>query len=167
MLSVQPDDRVLDIGCGTGKLIHGLAEQAGAGYFEGIDFSDTMIAKACRKNRKNIQLGKVKIIKGDFDEMPYENSYFNKVSSVNTIYFWPNPETTARKVSNILKPGGLFIVAFEDIEQLKKKKLNQDRFRFYSADDVKALLANSGFSDIKIKSKSKGEQLFHCVVAGK
>jgi SAM-dependent methyltransferase len=165
-LSVQAGDYVLDMGCGTGKLIYNLAVLSNDGYFEGVDYSDPMVLRARRKNKKYVKFGKVKILKGDFDKLSYENNFFTKVSSVNTIYFWPKPEFTAQKVSNILKPGGIFIVAFEDIKQLKQRNLNRDIFNFYTAEDVKDLLSKSGFStDINLVSKSKGKQTFHCVVA--
>ena len=166
LLSVQSGDHILDMGCGTGKLISKLSNQVSDGYLEGIDFSSTMVSKAQRRNRKNIRLGRVKIIEGDFDQLSYKNKYFNKVTSVNTIYFWPQPEYTAKKIANILTPGGSFVVAFEDIKQLERRNLNKNIFKLYTANDVIDLLANSGFStDISLKSKSRGNQAFHCVVA--
>jgi ubiquinone/menaquinone biosynthesis C-methylase UbiE len=166
LLSVKSGDHVLDIGCGTGKLISKLSNQVIDGYFEGVDYSATMVSKARRRNKKNIKLGKVKITEGDFDQLSYKKKSFNKVSSVNTIYFWPKPEFTAQKISNILKPGGLFVVAFEDIKQLEQRNLNKNIFHLYTANDVIDLLDNSGFSaDVSLKSKSKTNQIFHCVVA--
>ena len=166
LLSVQSGDHVLDIGCGTGKLISNLSNQVSDGFFEGVDYSATMVSKARRRNKKNIKFGKVKIIEGDFDQLSYKKKSFNKVSSVNTIYFWPQPEFMAQKISNILKPGGLFVVAFENIEQLEQRNLNKNIFHLYSANDVIDLLANSGFStDNSLKTISKGNQVFHCVVA--
>ena len=50
-LAVKLDDYVLDIGCGTGKLIFNLAGQGNNGYFEGVDYSDTMVSKARRRNK--------------------------------------------------------------------------------------------------------------------
>lgn len=166
LLSVQSSDHILDIGCGTGKLISNLSSRVSDGYFEGVDFSATMVSKARKRNKQNIEIGKVKIIEGDFDQLSYENKSFNKVSSVNTIYFWPQPEYTAKKIANILTPGGLFLVAFEDIKQLEQRNLNRNIFNLFSTEDVIDLLANSGFSaDISLKTKSKGNQVFHCVVA--
>jgi len=166
LLSIQSDDHILDIGCGTGKLIDHLSRQVRDGYLEGIDYSRTMVSKARRRNKKNIEIGKVKITEGDFDHLAYKDNVFNKISSVNTVYFWPQPELTSQKVSKILKPGGLFVVAFEDMKQLERRNLNKEIFHLYTADDVMGLLANSGFSpDICLESRSKRNQVFHCVVA--
>ena len=84
-LSIQTDDHILDIGCGTGKLVYNLANQIKDGYVEGVDFSNSMVSIAQRRNKKNIKNGKVKILEGDFDQLSYENRFFNKVCSVNTI----------------------------------------------------------------------------------
>ena len=66
----------------------------------------------------------------------------------------------------ILKPDGKLILAFEDIEQLKKKKLNQEVFHLYSTGEVEDLLINAGFSkNVSIVSRKKGKSIFHCVVA--
>ena len=44
LLSVQSGDHVLDIGCGTGKLISNLSSQVNEGYFEGVDYSNKMVS---------------------------------------------------------------------------------------------------------------------------
>ena len=141
MMPIQRHERVLDIGCGTGKLVFDMASQIGDGYIEGVDFSSTMVSIARRKNRQHIKNGKVKISEDDFSKLPYMENSFDKVCSVNTIYFWQNPEYVARKTARILKPGGILVVAFEDIKQLEQRNLNKDIFHFYIADDVKNLLA--------------------------
>jgi ubiquinone/menaquinone biosynthesis C-methylase UbiE len=166
LLSVQTDDRIFEIGFGTGKLIYKLAQQIDKGFIEGVDFSRTMVSIAQKRNKKNIAKGTVKIFEGDFDNMPCEKEQFSKVCSVNTLYFWPTPVHTARKIADILKPDGKFILAFEDIEQLKQRKLNQEVFHLYSKDEVQDLLINAGFSNnVSIVSRKKGKLIFHCVVA--
>ncbi len=167
MMAIQTDDRVLDIGCGTGKLIFDIASQIGDGYIEGVDYSSTMVSIARRKNKQHIKNGKVKISEGDFGKLPYMEDSFDKVCSVNTIYFWPDPEYAARKIACILKPGGIFVVAFEDIKQLEQRRLNKDIFHFYTTDDVRSLLTTAGFSAVDIESREKGKSIFHCLVARK
>ncbi|MGB5894560.1 MAG: methyltransferase domain-containing protein [Ignavibacteriaceae bacterium] len=166
LMSVQPDDQILEIGYGTGKLINKMVQQINSGCIVGVDFSDTMISIAKKKNRKNVDKGKVKLLGGNFDEMKFENEYFTKVCSVNTLYFWPNPEHTARKITNILKPKGKLVLAFEDIEQLEQRNLSSDIFHLYSKDAVQDLLIAAGFSsDIRVESKKRGDSVLHCVVA--
>ncbi len=168
LMSVQANDHVLEIGFGTGKLIYEMAKQVKQGHIEGVDFSSSMVSIAQRRNKKYIADGKVKITKGNFDVISYKNNIFTKACTVNTIYFWPKPEDTAKKVAELLKPKGKFIVAFEDYKQLKQRNLNRNVFHLYSKDDVKNLLINAGFSpDVSIESRVRGKSFFHCVVAVK
>ena len=158
LMSVHIDDRIIEIGFGTGKLIYKMAHQIDKGLVEGIDFSRTMASIARKRNKKNIAKGKVKIFEGNFDEMQYEKGSFTKACSVNTLYFWPDPEHTARIIAEILKPDGKLILAFEDIEQLKQQKLNQEVFHLYSKCEVQELLINAGFSkNVSIVSRKKGK----------
>ena len=166
LMSVQVDDRIIEIGFGTGKLIYRMAQQIDKGLIEGVDFSKVMLSIARKRNKQNIANGKVKILEGNFDEMPFEKERFDKACSVNTLYFWPDPVHTARKIAEILKPDGKLILAFEDIEQLEQRKLNPEVFHLYSNEEVQNLLINAGFSkDVGIVSRKKGKSIFHCAVA--
>ena len=168
LLSPQNGEFILDIGCGTGKLIYTMASQIGDGKFEGIDFSETMVSMAQKRNKENIHNGQVKILKGNFDELPLQNDHYDKVCSINTIYFWPKPEYTAQKIAAITKPGGFFIAGFEDKEQLEQRNLDADVFKIYSTEEVKNLFVGAGFSSgVTIESRTKGKLVFHCVVARK
>ena len=162
------NDRILEIGCGTGKLLNKLANTTNGDYFEGIDFSTTMVTLASKRNKKHLNNGKVRITEGDFDAHLFDEDLFDKVFTVNTIYFWEDPQKTAQKAASVLKPGGSFIVAFEDHKQLEQRNLNKDVFSIYTPEDVQSLLIDAGFSsEVRIESKSKGNLTFHCVVAVK
>jgi len=143
-----------------------MAQRIDSGLIEGIDFSKAMVSIAQKRNNKNIAKGTVKLFEGNFDEMPYEKERFSKACSVNTVYFWPEPVDTAKKIAKILKPDGKLILGFEDIEQMKQRKLNRDVFHIYSKDEIQNIFINAGFSNnISIVSRKKGKLIFHCVVA--
>ena len=168
LMSVQENDRIIEIGFGTGKLISKIAKNIDSGLIEGVDFSSTMVSIAQKRNKYNVAEGKVKIVEGNFDEISYEKDWFTKACSVNTLYFWTKPELTARKIAEILIPDGKLLLAFEDIGQLEQRKLNQEVFRLYTKDEVRDLLVGAGFSkNVSIVSRKKGKLLFHCVVAKK
>ena len=168
ILLVQKNDHILEIGFGTGKLINAMAKKIDHGLIEGIDFSSAMVSIARKRNRKHIARGHVKIRKGNFDEMTFKKGGFNKVCSVNTIYFWTDPKNTAKRIADILKPGGKFVAGFEDIAQLEQKQLNNEVFRLYSKDDVIKLLVDAGFSNkVSVKSREFGSSVLNCAIAFK
>ncbi len=167
-LEIKPGDHVLDVGCGTGKLVRKITNRIGDGIVEGIDYSPPMVSVARKKNRKEISRGRVNIISGDVTSCPFESERFDKICTVNTIYFWAKPESLVRILYDMLKPGGILVIAFEDIQQLEQRTLDRNVFHLYRTDQVNALMINSGFSKaIEIVSKRKGDLCFHCVVARK
>ena len=40
------------------------------------------------------------------------NSCFDKVYTVHTLYFWPQPLNYAREIARVSKPGGRFVLGF-------------------------------------------------------
>ena len=65
LMSVQTDDRIIEIGSGTGKLIYKMAQKMDKGVIEGVDFSSAMVSVARKRNKNNIAKGRVKILEGD------------------------------------------------------------------------------------------------------
>jgi ubiquinone/menaquinone biosynthesis C-methylase UbiE len=90
MLDVQPRDRVLEIGFGPGACIGMLAQRATDGLVAGVDPSPTMIAQATARNRPFLRSGRVELKVGSVSAIPYPNASFDKVCSINNIYFWPS-----------------------------------------------------------------------------
>lgn len=168
VLAPQAGDHILEVGCGTGKLVERIARQIDGCVVEGIDFSLSMASLARRKNKKHIAKGKVYIHEGNVNHMPIPASAFTKIFSVNTIYFFADPDSTIKKMVRLLKPGGMLALGYEDIAQLKKRRLDTDVFRFYSTSEVELLFNKAGFSlDVTTQSMGIGPSVFHCTVATK
>jgi SAM-dependent methyltransferase len=59
LLNIQPDSRVLEIGFGPGVAIEYAAQQAVQGHVSGIDYSETMVQVARKRNASAIRNGLV------------------------------------------------------------------------------------------------------------
>ena len=85
LMAVTDEDYVLEIGFGSGALIHKMAKQINDGQIEGVDIYSSMVSIARKRNKKYIFEGKVKIIKGNcWDNAPVE-SFFSRFK-VECIY---------------------------------------------------------------------------------
>jgi ubiquinone/menaquinone biosynthesis C-methylase UbiE len=109
LLALEETDHVLDIGFGTGTLIKNMANIAKKGRIEGVDLSSAMVSIAQKKNNSHIKSGRVNLRQGSFEEMSYDDNAFDKICTANTIYFWPDIESTLKEILRILKPGGKLI----------------------------------------------------------
>jgi ubiquinone/menaquinone biosynthesis C-methylase UbiE len=164
-LPISEGDHVLEIGFGPGELIHAMADCVDSGRVEGVDFADTMLAVAQRKNRDHMRSGKVRLRLGDFDAMSFDDCRFDTIVTVNTVYFWQNPEATIAKIADLLRPGGRLAIGFHEKAEMQDPKLSRDVFRFYSHRDMQALLADCGaFEDIGVTSRKGKTRTLFCAV---
>ena len=167
-LDPKGGERVLEIGFGTGLMVEQVASRLDSGGMTGVDFSDTMVAKARRRNRRHIKAGRVTLHAGDFMEVDLEPGSFDCIFSVNTLYFWPDPRGAMVRLSSLLAPGGRLILGFGKKEDLEQLNLDRSVFRFYSVDEVKRLLMVSGGLEITQVNVARSEGLLgFCVVAQK
>jgi len=167
-LSIRENDHILEIGFGTGTLIKKIAEHLDSGLVEGVDFSKSMVAIAQKKNRNHINKGKVKIHMGNIDEVRFDDNCFDKIFSVNTIYFWKNPDTTISKICRILKPEGKLFIGFHDKSEMEKMPLNREVFQYFSTHELNELLSVHGsLNNIDIISKKGNQQTCYCAVGTK
>jgi SAM-dependent methyltransferase len=93
--------RVLDVGCGTGRLAAFLAEQHGAHVY-GVDPSAEMLAVAER--RQNLQL-----VLGRAEELPFPDGHFERAVMFLVVQHVERPRAFA-EVARVLAPGGRFAV---------------------------------------------------------
>jgi len=82
LLAVQPDDAVLEIGCGPGRTVAALA--AHGAHVTGVDPSPTMIAQARRRNAPAIRAGRVELLAGHAGELPAPDQSFDCALTVHT-----------------------------------------------------------------------------------
>jgi len=167
MLELESKDRVLEIGFGTGKLINQMAAITTEGVVEGIDFSEVMLEQASRVNKHHIFNGNVRLQRRECKILPYENESFNKLCSINTLYFWKDPDKYFLEMFRVIKPGGTIAIGFRDDKQMSNLNLSSDVFTTYSQIEVVSLLSNAGFIDARVAEKKGKPFLSYCALAAK
>ncbi len=108
LLDLKPEDQILELGFGAGRAIELVAVQAGHIY--GIDHSQEMVRAATRRNAQAITAGHVTLQQGDVTTLPFADNQFDKIFSIQTLYFWSDPEQTLSEIFRVLKPNGMLIV---------------------------------------------------------
>lgn len=98
-LAPQPGERILDLGCGDGKLTQRIAA-SGASVI-GIDASPEMVAAAR-------ELG-LKVDKGPAESFPYPNHAFEAVFSNAVLHWVRGQDEMMDEVRRVLRPGGRFV----------------------------------------------------------
>jgi SAM-dependent methyltransferase len=107
-LSIDPNDYVLELGCGSAKDLCRLVEKYNCRAI-GVDSSDLILKFAKDRVRKMGLSSKITIIKGDVANMNFFNdSQFDIVIAQSVLATIPDKGKTAREVSRVLKSGGHF-----------------------------------------------------------
>jgi len=96
---------VLDLGCGTGKLLNRLAVNFPNLQGTGLDLSPEMISQA---NRRNCYQQCLTFLLGNAEEMPLENNVFDAVFNTISFLHYPDPQQVFNEVSRVLRSGGYF-----------------------------------------------------------
>jgi ubiquinone/menaquinone biosynthesis C-methylase UbiE len=165
LLFAKGNDIILEIGCGSGILLKQIADDLDDGFIEGIDFSKSMISIAQKKNKSHINSKKIAIRHGDFDELIFDDNHYDKIYSVNTIYFWKDPAVTISKIFDLLKPKGMLVLGFHDKSEMGKMNLDRNIFQLYSSKDIIKLLTTDGkLNDVEIISKKGRQKVNYCAI---
>jgi ubiquinone/menaquinone biosynthesis C-methylase UbiE len=147
---MQPGERVLDVGCGTGTLALIANEHVGrGGRVVGIDPGTEQIARACKKAaRRNVS---IEFQTGVIEQLPFPDQTFDVVFSTLMMHHLPAPlkRQGLAEVARVLKPGGRLIIA-----DFKRKQERQGRAaRFHaggsSIQGLVAIVSDAGFSEVE------------------
>ena len=99
---------ILDLGCGTGKLLNRLVQDNPAIKGIGLDFSPEMIKQA-RNNKK--YRSQLIFIQGNAESMPFANNQFDAVFNSISFLHYRYPQRVFAEISRVLKPQGHYYLA--------------------------------------------------------
>ncbi|TXE13823.1 class I SAM-dependent methyltransferase [Seonamhaeicola algicola] len=161
LLKINDNDTVLEIGIGNGKFIKDILDNTSGVSYTGIDISETMITEAKRINRPLIETGYVDLFNADIEEIPIWDEVFDKICTVNTIYFWKNPIKALEEVYRVLKKKGILIVSFRPFINGQTLDFTQYGFKEYRNEDFESLIEQTNFKIIERIEKTEPEIEFN------
>jgi ubiquinone/menaquinone biosynthesis C-methylase UbiE len=108
MMHLEPADRVLDLGCGTGWASRRMAKLVPQGEVVGLDVADGMLNRAKRASSGS---NNIRFLWGSAESIPAAEGHFTKVLSVESFYYYADQEKSLDELRRVLAPGGqLFIL---------------------------------------------------------
>lgn len=135
---------VLDLGCGTGRLLGRLAHQFPYLRGIGLDLSPEMLRVARQNNRYHPRLI---YVEGKANSLPFAKSQFDAVFNTISFLHYAQPQQVITQVARVLKPSGHFyLVDFTFADQLAQTSLPITRggIKFYSPNAREHLGACAG-----------------------
>jgi SAM-dependent methyltransferase len=140
--------RVLDVGCGTGRLALALAERSAKVW--GVDPSEEMLAQA------RLAAGrKVGLKRGSAEALPFKDGWFDRVLMWLVVHLVDRPRAFA-EAARVLSPDGRFAIATFHWDYFDDHWLSPffpsleaiDRAQFSETDDLVQELERAGFGSV-------------------
>ena len=100
---VADNERILDVGCGTGSLTFALAGKANLAAIVGIDYSPVFVAEAMRRNSDP----KITVRQGDACDLPFADGAFDRSMALLVLHFVPEAGKAVGEMRRVVRPGGV------------------------------------------------------------
>ena len=104
-IAVRPQDRVLEVGCGAGKLALALAPRCPAGSVLGVDLSSQMLDVATKRAASD-GLKNVEFMRADAQVHPFAEASFDLAVSSFGVMFFDDPVAAFGNIARALRSGG-------------------------------------------------------------
>lgn len=159
LVSPAPDAAVLDIGCGGGATLKRLSARVPQGHVTGLDYSEVSVACSAAHNADAIAAGRMEVRQGSVENLPFIDAGFDFITTVESFYFWPQPQENLREVFRVLKPGGTFLLIadiHEDGALSRETRDNIERYHLFNPtkEEFQSLFRAAGFSDITLHTRA-------------
>lgn len=149
-MRVEPNSRVLDIGCGSGWATRLLADYAFNGRVTGFDISDEMVSLA---RASSTSYSNVDFEVASAEQLPFETNQFTHAFSMESLYYYRNIPKALAEIQRVLKPGGLFVAVVDLYWENEATHQWIDTLNvpveLLSTDDYRSLFIDAGFENIR------------------
>jgi SAM-dependent methyltransferase len=103
-LDLQPDDDLLDVGCGSAAFLQRHA--AHVRHVAGLDASEIPVGMARQRLADRLAAGTAEIVLGDAMAMPWPDDRFSIVTAYVLLEYVPDPLKALSEMHRVLRPGG-------------------------------------------------------------
>ena len=119
-LEPRPEDRLLDVGCGSGAAVRAAAGSVDRAV--GVDLSQGMIDRARELARDT---SNVEFSVADAETLPFENASFSALLCTTSFHHYPNPERAVTEMARVLTPAGRIVIADMVSDRLTMRLFDQ------------------------------------------
>ncbi|SMO32708.1 Methyltransferase domain-containing protein [Chryseobacterium rhizoplanae] len=154
-LVIDDSQHILEIGHGNAGHLKSIMSLAKNLRYTGIDISETMHNEARKLNKEFENQADFVLYEGK--KLPFQDRTFDKIFTVNTVYFWENPVEFLNEIYRVLKDDGTFVLTFGQRDFMEKLPFTEYDFTLYNNNEMEELVSKSHFK--RMKTSEKEEQI--------
>ena len=166
LLNLEPDNQVLELGFGAGRAIELVAAQVPGGQVSGIDISQMMVHTASRRNVKAIKAGRVSLRHGDLATLPFPDNQFDKIYTIQTLYFWPDPFHVLAEIFRVLQPDGMLVITLSTGKLDSNEVTGLEHYQHTLEEQIVPAMKQQGFTQAFIEQGPVSRQYKTVAVIG-
>jgi ubiquinone/menaquinone biosynthesis C-methylase UbiE len=151
-VDVHAGQTLLDVGCGTGQLLAGVADASPQARLAGVDLSRGMLNVARRR------VPSARLIQGRAEQLPVPSGSIDWLVTASMFHYIQDPFAARREFRRVLRPGGTLVLTDWSADyptmrlQARWSKATDRSFRHvYTALELQAILVAAGF-DVAVET---------------
>lgn len=156
MAALEPGERVLDIGSGSGAALEAAAQVVGPENVAGADPTGPLADKVRRR------LPQAEVVEAGAEDLPFPDDSFDVVWTISAFHHWDDRSAGLAEVLRVLRPGGRILLAERQMMGDGGHGLSQRE-----ADRLIETLERTGFSAPVLHQEKAGRHDFLVLVAKK
>jgi SAM-dependent methyltransferase len=164
--ALRPGETVLDLGSGAGFDCFLAARQVGSeGHVIGVDMTSEMIAKA-RANAHKVKANNVEFRLGEIEHLPVADNSVDVVLSNCVLNLSPEKSAAYRESFRVLRAGGRLAISDVVATAAIPAELQNQAAALTGCvsgaapiDDIRAMLAEAGFTDVAVTIVPQSAQI--------
>lgn len=154
-LNILDNNRLLELGHANCTHLEHLLNQGANLTYCGLEMSELMNQESQRINKAYIDTQQASFYLYDGLNIPFPDNYFDRIFTVNTIYFWSKPELLLSELYRVTSPNGMMSITFAQMEFMKQLPFSQFHFELYDNDKIAKLVDATPFKIIGAETQTE------------
>lgn len=136
---------ILDVGCGTGRLLRRAREAFPQAQLVGVDAAPGMVEAARQKAG-----GDIDFVLGEVESLDAPDESFDLVFTTLSFHHWSDQRAGLRQVHRVMRPGGMFLLCDLVLQpwMVPFVVAARVRDRTHTLSEFRGLLTDAGFTTV-------------------
>ena len=146
-LRLNGSERLLDAGCGWGRVIHALKSHKPALQIDGFELTEEFVDRARRLLRETGLYQGVRIARADLTTAAFSPATYDAFYSTRVLHYIEDKKAVLRALHAALKPGGRGMIVLPN-RRCPYRRLTYRHAPLFPIESIGEIMADVGFQDL-------------------